>query len=263
MKLKPVAARQGAQWVREGFRVFMRRPLAFTGLFAAFLFGALLLLMVPYAGALLLVMSLPLLTLGFMLATRRTLEGGHPTPKLLVAPLSGDRSRRMRLIQLGVVYALASVLLMLAVDWLDGGKFEALQAALADRNMSREALGALLDDAQLQTGMLLRLAFAAALSVPFWHAPALIHWGQQGVGLALFSSTLACWRTKGALLVYALGWALVIGVFGIVLNIVFALLGSPQLMGIAALPAALLFSTVFYASLYFTFRDSFELDSIG
>lgn len=260
MKLKPVAARQGAQWVRDGFRVFFRRPLAYTGLFAAFLFGALVLLLVPYVGALLLMMSLPLLTLGFMLATRRTLEGGWPAPNALVAPLAGERKRRLALIRLGLAYALGTLLVMLATDWIDGGKFEALQTALADRDTSREQVAVLLADPQLQAGMLLRLAFAGALSIPFWHAPALIHWGGQAVAQALFSSTLACWRTKRALFVYALCWALVVGAFGFALNLVFMLIGQPQFIGIAALPAALMFTTVFYASLYFTFRDSFELE---
>jgi hypothetical protein len=47
---------------------------------------------------------------------------------------------------------------------------------------------------------------AALLSVPFWHAPALVLWGGQGVWQALFSSTLSLWRAKGAYLVYGLAW---------------------------------------------------------
>lgn len=263
MKLKTVGARQGASWVREGFRVYFGRPFVFSGLFAAFLFGAFMLLLVPYAGGLLLMMALPLLTLGFMLATRHVQEGGTPTPKLFVAPLAGDRVRRRRLLGLGLAYAIATIVLMLLADWIDSGKFDALQAALVDRDTSREAVGALLADPQLQAGMLLRLAFATALSIPFWHAPALVHWGGQGVGQSLFSSTLACWRARGALLVYGMAWALVIGLFVIIINLVFALVGGPQLIGIAALPAALIFSTAFYASLYFTFADSFELDEVA
>jgi hypothetical protein len=41
--------------------------------------------------------------------------------------------------------------------------------------------------------------------VPFWHAPGLVHWGSQGVGQALFSSTLAVWRCRGAFVVYLTG----------------------------------------------------------
>ena len=34
MKLRLVRARQGALWVRNGFRIFFRRPMAFAVLFA-------------------------------------------------------------------------------------------------------------------------------------------------------------------------------------------------------------------------------------
>ena len=37
MKLQIVPARQGARWVRAGFGVFFRRPLAFAALFTLFL----------------------------------------------------------------------------------------------------------------------------------------------------------------------------------------------------------------------------------
>ena len=45
--------------------------------------------------------------------------------------------------------------------------------------------------------------------------------------------------------------------FGIAANVLAALLQKPQVMAMAAIPAGLLFSTVFYASLYATFADCF------
>ena len=38
------------------------------------------------------------------------------------------------------------------------------------------------------------------------------------------------------------------------------MLGQLRLIGVLAMPASLLFSTVFYASLYFTFADCFMQD---
>ena len=60
MRLLTVPASRGVLWVRSGFRVFFGRPLAFAALFASFLFGAMLLLLVPVIGTLLL--SLPAAT---------------------------------------------------------------------------------------------------------------------------------------------------------------------------------------------------------
>jgi hypothetical protein len=74
----------------------------------------------------------------------------------------------------------------------------------------------------------------------------------------MFSSTLACWRNRGAFLVYGLTWFSLILGFGILMSVLFALIGSPQLFALAGVPISLIVTTVFYASLYFTFADCFS-----
>ncbi|MDB6000279.1 MAG: hypothetical protein JWP52_1978, partial [Rhizobacter sp.] len=86
----------------------------------------------------------------------------------------------------------------------------------------------------------------------------LVHWGDVPPGKALFFSTVACWRNKAAFGWYAITWTGLIVVFGLLSNIVFALLGRPELIAIAATSGGLLFTTVFYASLYFTFVGCFD-----
>ena len=87
MKLRQVPASRGAAWVRHGFGVFARRPLAFAALFTAFLFFALVSAMLPLVGPLLMLASLPLVSLGFMRATQHTLQGRFPTLAVFVSPL--------------------------------------------------------------------------------------------------------------------------------------------------------------------------------
>jgi hypothetical protein len=256
LRLKTPPARQGVIWVRQGFRVFSARPLAFTALLAAFLFGAMLLLALPIVGSMLVLMAVPLLTLVFQLATRAALDGRVPTPALFVAALRGDARRTRLLVQLGVGYAIATLFIVTFSDWVDGGAMRALEDALGSGRP--DEVQAVLEQPDLQLGMLLRLSLAALLSLPFWHAPALVYWGGQGAAQALFSSLLACWRARNALVVYGLGWALLGTLFALLATVVFSLLGSREMIGIAALPAGLMFSTAFYASLYFTFVDSFE-----
>jgi hypothetical protein len=117
---------------------------------------------------------------------------------------------------------------------------------------------ALLADPRLTQGMLVRFGLAALLSVPFWQAPPLVYWQGQGVAQALFSSTLALWRCKGAFAVYALAWFAVIVVFAAIAALLFSLLGARQLAGVVAMPAALVFSTVFYVSLLFPYEGCFS-----
>jgi hypothetical protein len=215
-------------------------------------------LLLPFVGGLLVLMALPLASLAFLLATQAIEHDRVPLPGVFFAPMATDPARRFGLIQLGLAYAVASFALVWFTDLLDGGTFEALQQALSsDRPESREAVETLLADPQLQTGLVARAVLAAMLAIPFWHAPALVHWGGQGVMQALFSSTLACWRNKGAFIAYGAAWVVVVGVFVMLVNLLAILFREPVAVTAVVMPAALLFSTVFYASLYYTFVDCF------
>ncbi len=50
----------GVSWMRDAFRLFMRRPLPFAGMFISFLVVALLVTIVPLIGGVVMLMSLPL-----------------------------------------------------------------------------------------------------------------------------------------------------------------------------------------------------------
>lgn len=267
LRILNATARDGATWVSRAFAVFLKKPLAFSALFALFLFAALILLLLPFVGAVLLLTALPLLGLGFMIATRSALDGGAVHAGQLIEPLraaSADAAARRRtLLALCGLFALTSAIVMLASDALDGGAFERLQILLAGSRdaAAQKEIDALLAEPGLRNGLLLRLGGTALLSVPFWHAPALVWWQGQGVAQALFSSTLACWRNRGAFLVYGLAWTLTIVVFGVLAGGLFALLGMPGLVSLAAVPAGLMFSTAFYVSLLFTYQGCFGDDA--
>lgn len=257
MRLQTVPAGHGIRWVRAGFRVFFQRPMAFTALFAAFMFAVFVLALLPLVGALLVLALLPLVSLGFMIASRTAAAGGVPTPRVFIEPLRTDRPRRAAMLQLGLIYAAATFLVMWLSDRVDGGAFEALMDALPAGRSAPDAMATRLAAPGLVAGMLLRFGLAGLLAVPFWHAPALVHWDHHGAAKALFSSTLACWRNRGAFTVYSLAWFALIVLFGVVGSLLFAVIGRPQFFAVAAAPLSLLFTTVFYASLYFTFDDCF------
>jgi hypothetical protein len=261
LRLIDASPRQGALWVSRAFSLFLKRPFAFSTLFLAFLVGAMLLLALPYVGAVLVLAALPLLTLGYMIGTRSALADGPVHPGQLIEPLlpSADAGRRRAMLALCGLYALATALLMLGADRIDDGGFQRLQILLASArsDAGNKEIDALLGDPRLAWAMTLRLVGSALLSVPFWHAPALVWWHGQGLAHALFSSTLACWRNKGAFVIYGLAWFITVTAFLGAAAALFALVGAPQLVGLAAVPAMLMFSTAFYVSLYFTFSDSF------
>ena len=110
----------------------------------------------------------------------------------------------------------------------DHGKAEELEAfleSLPDTKTTPESAAVRVTDPRLQLGLILRLLFAGALSIPFWHAPALVHWGRQNWAKSLFFSSVALWRNKGAFGLYGAAWlalwmlllafvSLGVGVFG-------------------------------------------------
>lgn len=256
LSLKTVPPLQGARWVRDGFRLFGRHPLAFSSLFAGFLLAMLLSSLVPVVGAIVLVAAVPLLSLGFMVAAESALHDGPIHIGQFFTPLRADAARRRALLVLCGLYAVGAVVTMLVADAVDGGGFEKLQRLLAEGNRPKE-VEALLASSEFQAAMMLRALLITVLSVLFWHAPALVHWGGQGAAQALFSSTLAVWRSKGAFVVYTLTWMAMIIVFGAATTLLLSLLGQSRLIGLVALPGGLILSTVFYVSLLFTYVDSF------
>jgi hypothetical protein len=257
MKLQTVPAREGALWVRRGFTVFFKRPLAFTATFVAFMFGVFVLMLLPLLGSIMLLALLPLVSLGFMIATRTVLEGRLPTPLAFAAPLRTGRPRLYAIAQLGLIYAIGTYVIVWLSNVVDGGALEALFDTMQGGDATPTAVAEKLSDPRLGLGMIVRFGLAALLALPFWHAPALVHWGAQSSPKALFFSTVACWRNRGAFVVYALTWFAVIVLFALLANIVFALLGQPDLIKAASVLASLVFSAIFYASLYFTFTACF------
>jgi len=149
--LKPVPPAQGARWMRDAFRLFGRSPLPFSLLFVAFLVTALFSSIVPLVGPLLMLASLPMMSLGFMVATESALSGGPVHPGQYLLPLRKDPERRKSLLVLCGLYGLASVAIMLVSDWVDGGAFDQLQVLLADGSKGAEA-AALDDHAAQPTG---------------------------------------------------------------------------------------------------------------
>jgi len=258
--LKPVHARQGAQWVLQALKIFARQPLGLASLFGTFLLLALVLVLVPVVGALLVMAAVPMLGLVMMMGTAAAVRGQRAHPGLYLAPWRTDPMRRNRLLALCASYGLISLMILLSADAIDGGKLEELQELMAgvrDDEVSREQVRQLLADPQLLNGLYARLGLTLLLSIPFWHAPALVWWGQQSAAQALFSSTLAIWRTKAAFACYVATWVLLLVVLGLGLGLVLQMLGLSTLMGALAVPMGLTLSVVFYASLYFMFVQTF------
>jgi hypothetical protein len=105
------------------------------------------------------------------------------------------------------------------------------------------------------------MALYLPFSLLFWHAPALVHWHGIAPVKSLFFSLVACVRNFWAFTVFGLVWMVVFLGTGLVVAIVSALLGSPELVGVILFPVGMAMAAMFFTSLYFTFDDTFEVST--
>jgi hypothetical protein len=251
LSLHSQPASAGVRWFKAGFRELFSQPLAYAGLFAVFMLLVMLVSLLPFVGGPLLMMSMPLLSLAFMMAAAGTRRGVPVRPAVLLVPWrSGPLLQRRRLFQLCLSYAVVLTLLLWLAGLIDGGQFDRWLELTAKGETGSAEWESLANDPAVRNGLLFRTASGALLSMLYWHAPPLVQWADQGVAQALFSSAMALWRSMGAFIVYNLCWMAA----GLALTLVQLTLPA---LGVLMLPAWLLLSTAFYASLYASFVDSF------
>ncbi len=252
MKLNLVPARTGSAWVKLGIRTFFRQPLALAGLFFMFMAVMTVASQLPYIGVALAMLLLPAGTLGLMAATREANDGRFPMPRFLLTAFSAGRPQARAMLVLGALYALGFLVAMGASWLVDGGDFARLY--LGGETPTRE----LMLESDFQAAMWVFISLHLPLSLLFWHAPALVHWHGMSPLKSLFFSGVACLRNFWAFAVFGLTWLALLVAVVIGVTTLAALLGNPGLAGDLLFPILLLTASMFFTSLYFTFRDSFE-----
>lgn len=265
LTLHTVSARQGLRWIALGWQVFRRSPLALSSTLALFLLAAMVLSLLGTAGALLGLAALPLLSLAYMLCTHQVLQKRPVSWQVFSQPFRLTPARSRAQLALALAYVVATVAVIAAAAAIDGGRFEELQRLMAEsgqseeaRKAAEEALTQALTDSSLLWATLVRMGGLLLVSIPFWYAPALVHWGGQGALQALFSSTLGLWRNRNAFVLNGLGWLGILLASSLLLGLLTSLVGGPGLLALLVMPMTLLLASVFYCGLYFMFVDSFR-----
>ncbi len=222
---RKVAARQGFQWVAEGFRLYRKAPLLLSAAFAL-LFGVVMaLVLIPYVGSSLSELASPLMVAGFM-AAYRTLDNGSDLE--LPHFLAGIQGPMIPLMTVGAVQLLGGWLIsqiMVAMGFDE----QALVALAADGKASPEALQAFLD--QAMPALLTGLALFTPLIMATWFAPALILFGGARPATALGVSLKAVVRNWAAMLVNSLALGMVLILSALVPLMLGLLVAMPLLFG--------------------------------
>ena len=254
ISLNVVPARTGIAWVKLGIKTFFKQPLALGGLFFMFMALISLVSQLPFVGAALALVVLPAATIGLMSATQVASEGKFPMPATLFTAFRAGTKKTQAILMLGALYAVGFLLVLGVSALFDGGQFANFYLGGGGSGaMTKEIMGS--SDFQMATWA--AMALYLPLSLMFWHAPALVHWHEVSPIKALFFSFIACVKYFAAMVVFFFMWLAVFSLGGLVLTLVAASTGSESAVSFVMLPAALLMATMFFTSIYFTFKDSF------
>ena len=263
MRLRVVPARTGVQWVREGLRLFFKQPLAFAGLFFIFMAFGQVAAWLPVAGDFIALALVPAFTVGMMAASRAVEAGRFPMPALLLTAFRDSPAKTRSMLVLSALYG-GAVLLIVGFAALtgDGAQLGELLAAKGGQITPQAMQDPALQEAARASMRQLMLASLLYLpvSVLFWHAPALVHWHNVPIAKSLFFSAVGVLRNTGAYVVYFMGWMMVTMIAWLALLVVASMLGNVRIAAAGLLPVSLAIATMMMASLWPTFRDSFDAD---
>jgi hypothetical protein len=244
----------GWLWARDGFRLFMRQPLA---LFAWALAISLLVLFARFAsppGLLIFIVLMPAVTLMTMSACKHVDADRTMLPSMWVKPLQKPGVMR-KLLLMGLMYAGfcigAGIVSFLPFA---GDLSEAVTAASVTHDVTPFFLA-------LRGPLMVFVVLYVTIAAMFWHAPVLVAWHNLRLGQALFFSGVACWRNKWAFLIYGLTWAAVfLGIdfcAGVLVQV-----GLPQeLIDTLRIPVNIAAGGMLYSSFYPTYTSVFEGDN--
>lgn len=237
----PITA--GWLWIQDGWKLFMRQPLAmfFWSLVTGFLISFSYLL--PIIGQVLLIGATPLLTFITLSACRNIASDKRMAWGMWLAPLRKNPAARKRLIKLGAAYLAFCLSAGLIATLPFVGE---LQATIdSDGHISEAALVAAMRGPFITFGLLYVL-----VSALFWHAPALTGWHGIKMTQAMFYSMVACWRNKFPFLAYGASWAAIFFAFQAFGSVLAAAGLSPSAVQTLLTPINLAVAAVLYCSFY-------------
>ena len=245
----------GWHWVKEGFAIFRKQPMALSTLFLSYLFMMLAIGIIPVLGQLLPLVLLPVFSLAFLRASAQVKVGERVSPVLLFAAFRSPAIKRL-LILGAVQLAITSAILAISALIDDGVFWKVLsgQTQLTPTILT-------------STNMPLALLASALLYIPAsmasWYAAPLVAWHEMSIGKAMFFSFFAMQRQTRAFFVYSIGWAVVFFILPTIVSLLLALLLNSANMIVAIMvPLTLLLTVVLYCSFYITYTDVFGTDAM-
>jgi hypothetical protein len=250
MQAVSLPALSGWRWVRDGWMLFRKQPMAF---FSWAMFVSLILMVAsvtPPIGPLFFVVLMPTATLLSLNVARHAEQGQKVLLGTWIAPLRLAGVFR-RLLGMGALYVLFCLLLGLIAFMPFSEEVTQAVKAVATSNDLLPLLEA------VRTPMAIFAVLYILMAAVFWYAPALVGWHAIPMTRALFYSGIACWRNKWAFGVYGLSWLAIFLAIDTVLSAL-TMVGLPKsLSATIQVPINVVASAVLYCSFYTSFISVF------
>ena len=250
MQAVSLPALSGWRWVRDGWMLFRKQPMAF---FSWAMFVSLILMVAsvtPPIGPLFFVVLMPTATLLSLSASRHAEQGQKILLGTWIAPLRLTGVFR-RLLGMGALYVLFCLLLGLIAFMPFSDEVTQAVKAVTTSNDLLPLLEA------VRTPMAIFAVLYVLMAAVFWYAPALVGWHSIPMTRALFYSGIACWRNKWAFGVYGLSWLSIFLAIDTVLSAL-TMVGLPKSFSATIqVPINVVASAVLYCSFYTSFISVF------
>ena len=249
MQVLTLPANRGLRWLIEGLAIFRKKPGPLTFLVLGYWLSTGVVSAIPYLGQMVSFILIPAFSVSLMNACRLIDQDEELPPQVL---FSGFHRNLQTLFVLGIVYIVASLLILGLTSLFDGGLL--FDMLVFGEEPTREALA--------ETSIFFSAQLAIVLLIPvlmaFWFAPVLAAWHDMPAGKALFFSLVAYARNWRAFLVYSL----TVGVVGVFIpRLIGAQLGSGAEAGalskLFTVMVSLVLLPTLYASFYISYRDIF------
>ncbi|WP_299451560.1 BPSS1780 family membrane protein [uncultured Pigmentiphaga sp.] len=249
MQAASLAPGAGWQWVLDGFALFRKQPMAMFTWALTVGFMVLVASILAPVGPLLFVTAMPAITVMTLEACRAIDQDKTVLPLRLFTVLKAPGLFK-KLLAMGGLYV-AAVLLAGLVAFLPFA--DSLRQAVQD--LSPDDMGALF--AAMRAPVIIFGILYVTIAGLFWHAPALVAWHRLELRKALFFSGIACWRNKGAFLIYGATWLLIVLALELGAGMLEAIGLSETVAGMIQMPFNFLAAAVLYCSFYPTYTRVF------
>jgi hypothetical protein len=251
MQAASLSASNGIQWIKDGWRIFRRQPLA---LFTWAMFISFLLMVstiIPPIGPIIFIVLMPAISFATLSICRHVSAGKKLSASNWMQAFQ-TKGTFKRLLVAGVLYMATNLLAgLLAFLPFSGQVSEALQSMNAANDLMP-----LLD--AVQEPMMLFGFLYVIVAAFFWYCPALIGWHQRGLIQSLLYSAIACWRNKWAFIVYGACWVAIFLGVDLATGLLVSVGLSVKTAATLQIPINILVGSVLYCSFYPSYVSVFE-----